>query len=201
MGYEIVSTGGSARALSEADVPVTPVEDVTQFPEMLGGRVKTLHPGVHGGILARRDLDDDMSQISTHSIQPIDIVVVNLYPFRATVSADPPPAFDVGVENIDIGGPAMIRAAAKNHAHVTVVVDPADYGGLLESLGGGDGLPFRKQCAWKAFQVCARMCGLTPIRLPPAAPHACRGTCMAFMSHGPSTCSRSAGHTTRPMLI
>lgn len=153
LGFEIVSTGGSARALSEANVPVTPVEDVTQFPEMLGGRVKTLHPGVHGGILARRDLEGDMSQIATHSILPIDVVIVNLYPFRATVSADPAPAFDVGVENIDIGGPAMIRAAAKNHTHVTVVVDPSDYDALLESLGGGDSLAFRKQCAWKAFQV------------------------------------------------
>ena len=164
-GYEIVSTGGSARVLSEADIPVTPVEDVTQFPEMLGGRVKTLHPGVHGGILARRELEDDMSQIATHSITPIDIVVVNLYPFRATVTADPPPEFAAGVENIDIGGPAMIRAAAKNHAHVTVVVDPSDYGALLESLGGGDGLDFRKQCAWKAFQAC-----LPPLFPPPCTP-------------------------------
>lgn len=152
-GYEIVSTGGSARAISEAGVPVTPVDDVTQFPEMLGGRVKTLHPGVHGGILARRELEDDMAQISSHGITPIDIVVVNLYPFRSTVSADPPPEFAVGVENIDIGGPAMIRAAAKNHAHVTVVVDPSDYSALLESLGDEDGLDFRKRCAWKAFQV------------------------------------------------
>eukprot|EP00892_Ulva_mutabilis_P010102 jgi/Ulvmu1/7464/UM037_0007.1 len=151
-GYEIVSTGGSARAISEAGVPVTPVDDVTKFPEMLGGRVKTLHPGVHGGILARRELDDDMAQISSHGISPIDVVVVNLYPFRSTVCADPPPEFDVGVENIDIGGPAMIRAAAKNHAHVTVVVDPSDYGALLENLGGDGGLDFRKRCAWKAFQ-------------------------------------------------
>ena len=192
------------------------------------GRVKTLHPGVHGGILARRDLPEHMSAIAEHSITPIDIVVVNLYPFRQTVTAAnapsyevraaggrsswtggagslpftnrqqaplararaaaaisiacrmgaaphpfvassplistllllvPPSLLQVAVENIDIGGPAMIRAAAKNHEHVTVVVDPADYSQLLVQLGGGadaaDALAFRKRCAWKAFQHCA----------------------------------------------
>ncbi len=121
------------------------------------GRVKTLHPGVHGGILAIRDSPAHMEAIAAHNISPIDVVVVNLYPFRATVTATPPPAFEVGVENIDIGGPAMIRAAAKNHAHVTVVVDPADYPRLLESLNGGaDGesaKQLRKELAWKAYQV------------------------------------------------
>lgn len=119
------------------------------------GRVKTLHPAVHGGILARRDTPAHLSAIAEHSIAPIDVVVVNLYPFRATVTQTPPPAFADGVENIDIGGPAMIRAAAKNHGDVTVCVDPSDYGQLLESLGGAqsEGLAFRKTCAWKAFQV------------------------------------------------
>ncbi len=123
------------------------------------GRVKTLHPGVHGGILARRDTPGHMDAIAEHNIQPIDIVIVNLYPFRATVTAEQAPSYEVAIENIDIGGPAMIRAAAKNHAAVTVVVDPADYSELLQQLSGGlegeEGLAFRKRCAWKAFQHCA----------------------------------------------
>ncbi|EFN54652.1 hypothetical protein CHLNCDRAFT_24638 [Chlorella variabilis] len=159
LGYEIVSTGGSATAIEKAGVAVKRVEELTGFPEMLDGRVKTLHPGVHGGILARRDLPEHMSAIAEHSITPIDIVVVNLYPFRQTVTAANAPSYEVAVENIDIGGPAMIRAAAKNHEHVTVVVDPADYSQLLVQLGGGadaaDALAFRKRCAWKAFQHCA----------------------------------------------
>lgn len=155
-GYELVSTGGSAAAIEAAGVPVTAVDTLTGFPEMLNGRVKTLHPAVHGGILARRDLPEHMAALEEHNIAPIDIVVVNLYPFRSTVTAEPAPAFDVGVENVDIGGPAMIRAAAKNHAHVLVVVDPEDYEGLLGALGSepGEGLQaFRKHCAWKAFQA------------------------------------------------
>ncbi|KAI7839570.1 hypothetical protein COHA_006696 [Chlorella ohadii] len=159
LGYEIVSTGGSATAIEAAGVPVKRVEELTGFPEMLDGRVKTLHPGVHGGILARRDLPQHMDAIGQHNIQPIDIVVVNLYPFRQTVTAANKPSYEVAVENIDIGGPAMIRAAAKNHEHVTVVVDPSDYATLLEQLKGGapaaDQLSFRKRCAWKAFQHCA----------------------------------------------
>lgn len=122
------------------------------------GRVKTLHPGVHGGILARRDATEHMDAIAQHNIQPIDIVVVNLYPFRQTVTAANAPTYEVAIENIDIGGPAMIRAAAKNHAAVTVVVDPSDYTQLLEQLRGTDAdaaLAFRKRCAWKAFQHCA----------------------------------------------
>lgn len=159
LGFEIVSTGGSAKAIEQAGVAVKKVEDLTGFPEMLDGRVKTLHPGVHGGILAVRDSKEHMAAIAEHNIQPIDVVVVNLYPFRQTVTSEPPPSFDVGVENIDIGGPAMIRAAAKNHAHVTVVVDPADYGSLLQHLGAEAGAAgaeqaaaFRKRLAWKAFQ-------------------------------------------------
>ncbi|KAI3423824.1 hypothetical protein D9Q98_009660 [Chlorella vulgaris] len=159
MGYEIVSTGGSATAIEKAGVAVKRVEELTGFPEMLDGRVKTLHPGVHGGILARRDLPEHMAAIAEHSITPIDIVIVNLYPFRQTVTAATQPSYEVAVENIDIGGPAMIRAAAKNHEHVTVVVDPSDYAPLLERLGGAAedaaALAFRKRCAWKAFQHCA----------------------------------------------
>ncbi|CAG9467590.1 unnamed protein product [Pedinophyceae sp. YPF-701] len=156
LGYELVSTGGSAKAIADAGVAVTQVDQVTGFPEMLDGRVKTLHPGVHGGILAKRDDEAHMSALAEHGIGAIDVVVVNLYPFRATVTAaGGKPAYDVAVENIDIGGPAMLRAAAKNHAHVSVCVDPADYGALLESLGGADaaaGAELRKKMAWKAFQ-------------------------------------------------
>lgn len=126
---------------------------------MLDGRVKTLHPGVHGGILARRDLPDHMSAIASHNITPIDIVVVNLYPFRATVTGGSS-SFADGVENIDIGGPAMIRAAAKNHDHVAVVVDPSDYDTLLSQLqtagssssNAAESLAFRQKLAWKAYQ-------------------------------------------------
>ena len=124
-GFEILSTGGTARKLSEAGIPVTPVEKVTGFPEMMDGRVKTLHPMVHGGLLAMRGNPDHVAAMAAHGIAPIDLAVVNLYPFEATVArgAD----YDDCVENIDIGGPAMIRAAAKNHADVAVVVDTADY--------------------------------------------------------------------------
>lgn len=154
LGYEIVSTGGSAKALESAGVPVVHVENLTGFPEMLDGRVKTLHPAVHGGLLARRDLPEHLSAIDSHGISLIDILVVNLYPFRETVtSADC--TYERGVENIDIGGPAMIRAAAKNHAFVTVVVDPSDYSIMLNQLksGNDNDLPsFRRRLAWKAFQ-------------------------------------------------
>ena len=155
LGYEIVSTGGSAAAIDKAGVPVKRVEELTGFPEMLDGRVKTLHPGVHGGLLARRDVPAHLSAIDDHNISLIDILVVNLYPFRQTVTSSNC-TYDAGVENIDIGGPAMIRAAAKNHASVTVVVDPADYASLLEQLksppDAEDALENRKRLAWKAFQ-------------------------------------------------
>jgi phosphoribosylaminoimidazolecarboxamide formyltransferase/IMP cyclohydrolase len=159
LGYDIISTGGSAAAIEKTGVPVQKVEQLTGFPEMLDGRVKTLHPGVHGGILARRDLPDHMSAIASHNITLIDIVVVNLYPFRATVTGGSS-SFADGVENIDIGGPAMIRAAAKNHVHVAVVVDPSDYDMLLsqlQSAGGGssdgaEALAFRQKLAWKGYQ-------------------------------------------------
>ncbi|DBA77368.1 hypothetical protein WJX79_000116 [Trebouxia sp. C0005] len=158
-GYELVSTGGSAAALEKASLPVQRVEQLTGFPEMLDGRVKTLHPGVHGGILAKRDEQKHMAAISDHNICPIDIVVVNLYPFRQTVTADEAPSYETAVENIDIGGPAMIRAAAKNHKHVAVVVDPNDYDELLQHLSGSssaqEALQYRKRLAWKAFQHCA----------------------------------------------
>ena len=132
MGVELVSTGGTASALRDAGLPVTDVASVTGAPGILDGRVKTLHPAVHGGILARRDVEAHMATLAALDIPPIDLVVVNLYPFEATVAEGA--GYEATVEMIDVGGPAMIRAAAKNHASVAVVVDPQDYGPVLESM-------------------------------------------------------------------
>jgi len=150
-GWEIVSTGGTARLLSDAGVAVLPIEQITGFPEMLDGRVKTLHPAVHGGLLARRDLPAHMAAIAEHGIAPIDLVVVNLYPFRETV-AKPGVTFAEAIEQIDIGGPSMLRSAAKNHASVLPVVDPGDYTRVLAALDGG-GVPeaMRRELAAKVF--------------------------------------------------
>ena len=136
-GVEILSTGGSARALKEAGVAVTEVSDHTGFPEIMDGRVKTLHPKVHGGILGRRDLESHTAAMSEHGIAPIDLVVVNLYPFERTVASGAD--FETCIENIDIGGPALIRAAAKNHDFVTVVTDPADYEAVIGEMTANDG--------------------------------------------------------------
>ena len=133
-GVEILSTGGSARALAEADVTVVEVSAHTGFPEIMDGRVKTLHPKVHGGILARRDLDSHRAAMTEHGIAAIDLVVVNLYPFEATLAAGADAA--TCVENIEIGGPGMVRAAAKNHDFVTVVTDPDDYAAVVAELAG-----------------------------------------------------------------
>ncbi|KAK2634985.1 hypothetical protein Ddye_029777 [Dipteronia dyeriana] len=153
LGYTIVSTGGTATALEKAGVSVTKVEQLTSFPEMLDGRVKTLHPNIHGGILARRDQKHHMEALNEHGIGTFDIVVVNLYPFYDTVTSAGGIDFENGIENIDIGGPAMIRAAAKNHKDVLVVVDSEDYPALLEYLKGNqDDQQFRRKLAWKAFQ-------------------------------------------------
>ncbi len=149
-GFELVSTGGTARTLSEAGLPVTNVSDVTGFPEMLDGRVKTLHPKLHGGILARRDRHDDLAALESHGIGLVDIVVVNLYPF-VKAAANPATPFDTLIEEIDIGGPSMVRAAAKNFRGVLVVVDPADYGPLLEALDAGPTLAFRFDLMRKAL--------------------------------------------------
>ena len=132
-GIKLLSTGGTAKAIADAGVAVTDIGSYTGFPEMLDGRVKTLHPKVHGGILARRDSAEHRAALSTHGIPTIDLVVVNLYPFRQTV-ANPACTLDEAIENIDIGGPSMVRAAAKNWAHVGVVVDPADYDAVLSDL-------------------------------------------------------------------
>jgi phosphoribosylaminoimidazolecarboxamide formyltransferase / IMP cyclohydrolase len=150
--WELVSTGGTAKALRSAGLAVLDVADVTGFPEMLDGRVKTLHPAVHGGLLARRDLPGHMDAIAGHGITPIDLVVVNLYPFRETAARKDVTPDDV-VEQIDIGGPGMLRSAAKNFAAVFVVVDPADYAGVLASIeAGDDDLELRRQLAQKVFE-------------------------------------------------
>lgn len=151
LGYELVSTGGTLKSIAEAGLEVTSVADVTGSPEMLDGRVKTLHPRIHGGLLARRDLDDHVRQLHEHGIVPIDLLVVNLYPFEATVQRDDLQEIDV-IEQIDIGGPAMVRAGAKNFASVTVVTDPGDYDAVIHHLKEG-GIPYdrRRELAAKAF--------------------------------------------------
>jgi len=157
-GVEILSTGGTARLLAEAAIPVIEVSDYTGFPEMMDGRLKTLHPKIHGGLLGRRGLDDRV--MADHAIPPIDLVVVNLYPFEQTV-ARPDCDLAGALEHIDIGGPTMLRAAAKNYQAVTVVVDTADYGRLLEELdaGGGIGAATRFALAVKVFEHTARYDG------------------------------------------
>ncbi|MCC7544248.1 MAG: bifunctional phosphoribosylaminoimidazolecarboxamide formyltransferase/IMP cyclohydrolase, partial [Aquabacterium sp.] len=135
-GVKLLSTGGTAKLLAEKGLPVTEVAEVTGFPEMLDGRVKTLHPRVHGGILARRDLPEHMAALKEHGINTIDMLVVNLYPFaQATAKADC--TLENAIENIDIGGPAMLRAAAKNWADVGVIIDPTDYAQVLAELDAG----------------------------------------------------------------
>ncbi len=151
-GTEILSTGGSARALRQAGLPVKDVSEHTGFPEILDGRVKTLVPHIHGGILARRDLPAHMLQLAAHGIAPIDLVAVNLYPFEATVAGGA--AADACIENIDIGGPALIRAAAKNHDHVAILTGIADYDTVLAELAayGGTTLALRKHLAGQAYR-------------------------------------------------
>ncbi|MCM3762049.1 bifunctional phosphoribosylaminoimidazolecarboxamide formyltransferase/IMP cyclohydrolase [Alkalihalobacillus oceani] len=133
LGFEVVSTGGTKKALEAAKVPVIGISEVTGFPEILDGRVKTLHPNIHSGLLAMREREEHQQQLAEHQITPIDVVVVNLYPFKETI-AKPDCTFVDAIENIDIGGPSMLRAAAKNHQHVAVVVDPADYAVVLDEL-------------------------------------------------------------------
>ncbi|OKH28363.1 bifunctional phosphoribosylaminoimidazolecarboxamide formyltransferase/IMP cyclohydrolase [Chroogloeocystis siderophila] len=152
-GFDLISSGGTAQALKDAGLPVTKVADYTGSPEILGGRVKTLHPRIHGGILARRDVPQDVADLENNQIRPIDLVVVNLYPFESTI-AQPDVTLPDAIEQIDIGGPAMLRAAAKNYAHLTVLCDPALYEAYLEELRQHDGnasLEFRQECAIKAF--------------------------------------------------
>jgi phosphoribosylaminoimidazolecarboxamide formyltransferase / IMP cyclohydrolase len=155
-GVELVSTGGTAKALRDAGLTVLDVSELTGFPEMMDGRVKTLHPKVHGGLLAVRDNPEHVAAMAEHAIGAIDLVVVNLYPFEATVAMGA--GRDEVIENIDIGGPSMVRSSAKNHAFVTILTDPADYAGLmdeLEATGGATRMDFRKAMAAKAFAATA----------------------------------------------
>ena len=151
-GVELVSTGGTAKAIAAAGLKVTDVSELTGFPEMMDGRVKTLHPKVHGGLLAIRDNKEHADAMKAHGIAPIDLLVVNLYPFEATV--DKGAGFEECIENIDIGGPAMIRAAAKNHDDVAVVVEASDYQAVLDELAANKGttsLKLRRRLAAKAY--------------------------------------------------
>lgn len=152
-GVEVISTGGTAKVLEEAGIPVTPIEEFTGFPEMMDGRVKTLHPKVHGGLLARRDSKKHMAEAEEHGIRMIDLVCVNLYEFEKTV-AQPDVTFEDAIEHIDIGGPSMLRSAAKNNDSVTVVCDPADYDAILEEMhvhGGATTKNTRRRLAAKVY--------------------------------------------------
>ncbi|MGH1396182.1 MAG: bifunctional phosphoribosylaminoimidazolecarboxamide formyltransferase/IMP cyclohydrolase [Trichormus sp.] len=152
-GFDLISSGGTAQALKDAGIPVTKVSDYTGSPEILGGRVKTLHPRIHGGILARRDVPEDVTDLENNQIRPIDLVVVNLYPFEATITK-PGVTLAEAVENIDIGGPAMLRASSKNFAHLTVLCDPGQYDEYLAELrqNNGEASPqFRQKAALKGF--------------------------------------------------
>src|SRR5581483_6450826 len=158
---EILSTGGTAKLLRDAGIPVQEVADYTGFPEMLDGRVKTLHPKVHGGLLGRRDLPEHVAAMEKHGLPPIDLVCVNLYPFREVTARGC--SLEEAIENIDIGGPSMLRSAAKNHAAVTVVVDPADYEPILAEMREHDGattLATRARLAKKVFRTTAAYDGM-----------------------------------------
>ena len=161
LGYHLLSTGGTARLLEKEGIPCQEVADYTGFPEMLDGRVKTLNPKIHAGILARRPVAEHMQALAEHGIDPIDLIVVNLYPFEQTI-AKPDCTFEDAIENIDIGGPTMIRAAAKNHESVAVVVDPADYDRVLEEIrrDGAVGAATRLMLAKKVFSHTARYDGM-----------------------------------------
>jgi phosphoribosylaminoimidazolecarboxamide formyltransferase/IMP cyclohydrolase len=162
MGIEILSTGGTAKTLRDAGIPVKEVSDHTGSPEMLDGRVKTLHPRIHGGLLSRRDNPKDMEEIRKYGIDTIDMVVVNLYPFKETISK-PGVTFAEAIENIDIGGPAMLRSASKNFQDVAVIVDPSDYGKIMDEMKRSNGdvtYKTRLELARKVFGHTSRYDGL-----------------------------------------
>lgn len=152
LGYELVSTGGTHKVLVDAGLDVISIDEVTDFPEMLDGRVKTLHPRVHAGLLARRDLPEHMAKLAEFDITPIDMVVVNLYPFKSTIQKNGVTEAEA-IENIDIGGPSMLRSAAKNFASVLPIVDPKDYDVVVNKLKAGEvDREYRKSLAAKVFQ-------------------------------------------------
>lgn len=152
-GFTIISTGGTAKAIADAGIDVIPIEEITGFPEMLDGRVKTLHPKVHGGLLGLRNNPDHQQQMTEHQIEPIDLVVIDLYPFESTIARQGTTREEV-IEQIDIGGPSMIRSAAKNHESVTIITDPSDYGAVLEDMDSNQGensIELRRRLGTKAF--------------------------------------------------
>jgi len=161
LGFDLISTGGTAKLLRERGIAVRDISEITGFPEMLDGRVKTLHPKIHGGLLGRRRLPEHVEQMRRHGIDPIDVVVVNLYPFEATI-AKPGCTFEEAIENIDIGGPSMLRSAAKNFEEVAVVVDPADYPRLLQELARPEGVSHETRLGFarKVFAHTAKYDGL-----------------------------------------
>jgi phosphoribosylaminoimidazolecarboxamide formyltransferase/IMP cyclohydrolase len=161
LGVQILSTGGTARALREGGLSVTDISDYTGFPELMDGRIKTLHPKVHGGLLGLRDNPEHVEMMKAHGIKPIDMVVVNLYQFEKTVAKEGV-TLEEAIENIDIGGPSMLRSSAKNFRHVTVIVDPADYEIVLREMkktGGETTLKTRFRLARKVFQLTHRYDG------------------------------------------
>jgi phosphoribosylaminoimidazolecarboxamide formyltransferase/IMP cyclohydrolase len=161
MGVEIISTGGTAKLLQKEKIKVTEISEYTGFPEMMDGRVKTLHPKVHGGLLHLRDNPEHVAQAKAHGIQPIDLVIVNLYPFEATI-AKPGVTLEEAIEQIDIGGPSMLRSAAKNYRSVTVVVDPADYADVIDAMKANDGattLQLRERLGIKVFVTTSKYDG------------------------------------------
>lgn len=152
LGVEIISTGGTSKLLKEQGIKVTGISEVTGFPEILDGRVKTLHPNIHSGLLAIRDKEEHQKQLEELNIQPIDLVIVNLYPFKETISKSDV-TYEDAIENIDIGGPTMLRSAAKNHAFVTVVVDAKDYPTVIEEMKAGEvSIQTRRRLAAKVFR-------------------------------------------------
>ncbi|BAB74792.1 bifunctional phosphoribosylaminoimidazolecarboxamide formyltransferase/IMP cyclohydrolase [Anabaena sp. FACHB-709] len=184
--FDLISSGGTAQALKDAGLPVTKVADYTGSPEILGGRVKTLHPRIHGGILARRDVASDLTDLENNQIRPIDLVVVNLYPFESTI-AKPGVTLAEAVEQIDIGGPAMLRASSKNFAHLTVLCDPAQYDEYLQELRQNNGvasLEFRQKAALKGFLHTASYDSAIASYLSGTQQHTLSGTELQSLRYG-----------------
>ncbi|MEH1939586.1 MAG: bifunctional phosphoribosylaminoimidazolecarboxamide formyltransferase/IMP cyclohydrolase [Nostoc sp.] len=184
--FDLISSGGTAQALKDAGLPVTKVADYTGSPEILGGRVKTLHPRIHGGILARRDVPQDITDLENNQIRPIDLVVVNLYPFEETI-AKPGVTLSQAVEQIDIGGPAMLRASSKNFAHLAVLCDPAQYDEYLQELRQNNGeasLEFRQKAALKGFSHTASYDQAIASYLAQAQQYTLSGTQLQSLRYG-----------------
>ncbi|MEH2060285.1 MAG: bifunctional phosphoribosylaminoimidazolecarboxamide formyltransferase/IMP cyclohydrolase [Nostoc sp.] len=184
--FDLISSGGTAQAIKDAGLPVTKVADYTASPEILGGRVKTLHPRIHGGILARRDVPQDITDLENNQIRPIDLVVVNLYPFEETI-AKPGVTLSQAVEQIDIGGPAMLRASSKNFAHLAVLCDPAQYDEYLQELRQNNGqasLEFRQKAALKGFSHTASYDQAIASYLADSQHYTLRGTQLQSLRYG-----------------